>query len=272
VVIYLPRLVARVYATYLALLARRIPVYVVDLDDPSTLPVHWRPLLRKARLVFKRELPLDRWRVFSGTFHASVPSTPFRARPANRAIVAKLRPVPLTLTPASEALAHQDWLAPPKTADVFFSGMTEASSWIREQGRREIEALAASGLRIDIPAHRLPVDAFLRRMASAWLAWSPEGIGWHCFRHYEAAAVGAVPVINAPTVEQDDGLVHGVHCFHYEASPGELTRVVTDALADKERLRRMAAAARAQALSRHTAAALRQRLAAAIAADLRPTN
>ena len=42
-----------------------------------------------------------------------------------------------------------------------------------------------------MPDERQSREEFLRRLARARLAWSPAGLGWHCFRHAEAAAAGA---------------------------------------------------------------------------------
>ena len=73
---------------------------------------------------------------------------------------------------------------------------------------------------------RLSLPEFYQRAARAWLVWSPEGLGWDCFRHYEAPACGSVPVINQPNIERHQPLVHGEHAFYYDRSPGELTRTI----------------------------------------------
>ena len=57
---------------------------------------------------------------------------------------------------------------------------------------------------------KLSLQDFYRRCAQAWIMWSPEGLGWDCFRHYESARLRSVPVINQPTIERyrplDDGV------------------------------------------------------------------
>jgi hypothetical protein len=61
-----------------------------------------------------------------------------------------------------------------------------------------------------------------------------------------------VPLVNHPTVERDRPLLDGVHLFEYDVEPGGLTRAIEHALADKARLRQMAAAAREHVLKHHT--------------------
>ena len=97
---------------------------------------------------------------------------------------------------------------------------------------------------------------FYRRAARAWLVWSPEGLGWDCFRHYEALACGSVPVINQPTIECHRPLLAGEHAFYYDTNPGRLTQTIRNALADKARLRAMARAGQAYVMAHHTQEAI----------------
>ena len=143
-----------------------------------------------------------------------------------------------------------------KSADVFFVGSIEGSSSIRQRGMAELEGLRRTGLRIDTPSGRLSRAQFYERCAQAWLTWSPEGLGWDCFRHYEAAACWSIPVINQPTIERYAPLRHGQHAIHYEPEPGGLTAAILDALVDKERLACMAKAAHDHALTHHAPAAI----------------
>jgi hypothetical protein len=148
------------------------------------------------------------------------------------------------------ALIHSP--PPEKSADVFFAGAIEANSTVRESGIAELDRLAARGFVVDFAREPLSFAEYQRRMAAAWLAWSPEGRGWHCNRHYEAALVQTVPVMNHPTVIRYAPLQEGVHAFHYPPEPGGLEATVIAALDDKARLRRMALAARDRALAHHT--------------------
>src|SRR5262249_11662590 len=76
--------------------------------------------------------------------------------------------------------------------------------------------------------------------------------GWDCARHYEAPLAGAVPLINYPTIVRHRPLRDGEHCILYAAERGALANAVRTALADKERLKRIARAAQAHVREHHT--------------------
>ena len=220
--------------------------------------MHRRLLLARVAAMLEkheRELPPDHWRLFLKTSHANLPTPRFRLSERYARLLEKIRPIslglPLSATPPPPLAGP-----PPKTADIFFAGRIEGSSTVRRRGLAELMALSRQGLIVDIPDRPLPQLEFYQRCANAWLTWSPEGLGWDCFRHYEAPACGSVPLINAPTIERHAPLLQGVHAVYYDPEPGGLTQAVTAALADKTRLMSMAEAARAHVLARHTPAAL----------------
>ncbi len=254
-VIHLPSLALQAWGSHFGRLARNKPVVVVDFDDSPRLPSHWLPLLRKATLIFKRELPVDHWATFTGIKHRDLPSTRFRARSPLAPVVAKLRPISLGVPKASEAIAAR-LTGVEKTTDVFFAGSLKNWGTVRERGAAQLRRLADEGVRVEIPDRILPLGEFLARCAAAWLVWSPQGLGWDCFRHYEAAACGAVPVINNPTIERHRPLMHGTHCLYYDVEDDGLLRTIRAALADKDRLRAMGEAARAHVAAHHTLATL----------------
>jgi hypothetical protein len=230
------------------------PIAVLDTEDYPAIKTDRLFLLSRCKLYFKRELPPDHWRLFTGTAHASLPSRRFRRQPRYRDMVAKVRPLSLGLPLESRGLLPMN--APGKTADVFFAGDTESSSTVRAAGMREIMALRERGITVDIPQSRLPLPEFYQRASRAWLVWSPEGLGWDCFRHYEAPACGSVPIINQPTIERHHPLAAGEHALYYDPAPGELSRTIVAALADKDRLRAMAQAGQAHVTMHHTPEAL----------------
>ncbi len=159
-----------------------------------------------------------------------------------------------------------DWVpdASVKKYDVFFAG--HCHNAVRQQGLPQLRGLEARGYRIDVPAGRIGYQEYLRRMAEAWLVWSPEGYGWDCYRHYEAGFAGAVPVINEPPAGRLRPYEDEVECFYYQAAGEGLTDVLISALADKARLTAMAARAHARVLGHYTRAALVADMQAAIAA------
>jgi len=243
----------RYFGQLLPILAGDTPLAVVDFDDPSLLFRHQELLLRHATLYFKRELPVDRWRLFTGRVVNGIPSPRYRSDRHRQALLDRLRPLPLGLT-RSDAFATVP--APrEKKVDIFYRGAVAGRSSHRAQGLAELKALAAEGITLDIEGEAMSFDAFMARMAEARLVWSPEGLGWDCFRHYEAAAAWSVPLINTPPIERHAPLEDGKHCFFYDVSGGMAPRI-RDALSDPARLERMAAAARAHVLANGTPEAI----------------
>lgn len=245
------RATSRLFGVSLLRFARlRVPLVAMDMVDNFTIGRHCFFLLDKAQLYFKRELPVDNWQVLHGSAHPNLPTLRIRRNRRWQTRLERLRPIGIGTGEITLDLGGRDF--PEKTTDIFFAGAVEANSTVRSSGLAELKALAAHGVKVDLPEQRLPQAEFHRRMASAWLTWSPSGLGWQCHRHYEACQCLAVPVINWPTVVRHAPLQDGVHAFYYVPEPGELTRTVIAALADKERLKHMAIAARAHALAHHT--------------------
>jgi hypothetical protein len=234
------------------------PIAILDHEDLPVINRNNFFLLDRCRVYFKRELPPDRWRLFLKTGHPNLPTPRFREVARYQARIAKLRPISLGLplsAPTPFPFEHTE-----KSVDIFFAGKIEGSSFLRPRGMSELLALREQhGIVIDI-SERLPQAEFYRRCARAWLTWSPEGLGWDCFRHYETAMCGSVPLINQPTIERHRPLLQGTHAIYYDVDEGGLTRAVVAALADKPRLEAMGRAARAHVLAHHTPAALAQHI------------
>jgi hypothetical protein len=251
--------------TELLRLPAAAPIVVLDFEDSTTIARGNLFLLDKAVLYFKRELPADHWAAFAGTAHWRVPTPRFRADTRNRARVAKLRPIslglPLNVARRAAALdarldAGRAAADGAKNIDVFFAGRIRDSSTVRERGLAELLALRQEGYAIDVSDAALPLDEYLARCARAHLVWSPEGFGWQCFRTYEAAICGAAPLCSRPGIECYRPLIEGAHAVYYDVEPGGLTRAVRTALADHDRLRAIAAAAREHVQAFHTPAAI----------------
>lgn len=230
------------------------PIAILDQADLPLINRNNFFLLDRCRVYFKRELPPDRWRLFLKTGHANLPTPRFRLSKQQQARIAKLRPISLGLPLAAPTPLPVE--AAEKSVDIFFAGKIDGSSLIRQRGLGELLALRERGIVVDIPDGALPQPEFYRRCARTLLTWSPEGLGWDCFRHYEAAACGSVPLINQPTIERHEPLLHGIHAIYYDSEGGGLTRAVGAALADKPRLAAIGRAARAHVLAHHTPTAL----------------
>ncbi len=234
----------------------RAPLAVVDMDDPPLIATHNFGLWDRATLFFKRELPSDRWRVVMTTGHFDLPTPRMRELPRWRARIDKLRPIslglPLDSTPDLASIGPTQ----EKTSDVFYSGRVAGSSTARERGWHELKALMTNGVRVDVPGQRLLRSHFYARISRAWLTWSPEGLGYECFRHYEAAVCGSVPVIGWPAIERYAPLLAGRHAIYHDIEPGGLTQAIREALAAPDRLRDMAVAAAEHVRKHHTPQAL----------------
>ena len=229
-------------------LPTRTPIAVVDTEDHTAVNRHNFFLFPKCRAFFKRELPADHWKVFLKTAHPNLPTARLRRRRFYREAVEKLRPISLGI---SEAKLAQVPAAPvEKTVDVFFAGSTGNSS-VRARGMEQLLALRREGYVVDVADAKMTLEAYFARCARAWLTWSPEGYGWECFRHYEAAACRSVPVINQPSIYRYRPLRNGVHCIHYDVEGDGLRTAIVEALRDKPRLAAMAEAAREHVLRHH---------------------
>lgn len=231
-----------------------VPIAALDLGDSCQIYSHDTFLLDRCKAYFKRELPSDHWLAFCNRWYPVFPGQRWRGTQRHRRRIAKLRPISVGTPPFHEDIRSP--AAPEKKTDVFFVGAVEANSTIRAVGVEELRALQAEGYVVDIPDERLPHAQYLQRMSQAWLAWSPAGLGWECHRHYEAPMVGTVPLISTPPIMRHRPLLDGEHCVLYRVEPGGLAEAVRNALADKPRLRQIAAAAREHVRKHHTSVAL----------------
>jgi hypothetical protein len=254
-----PRGLFAVFAWWLVQRFHRVPIAAIDLNDSFGVGRHAVGLIDLSRVYFKRELPADRWQVFFKSGHANLPGHRWRRKPGSLRRLAKLSPLsygsPNLVAPVAPLA---------KTTDVFFAGAVAGNSTVRCDGIRELLALRQEGYVIDIPEARLEMAEFHRRVAQAWLAWSPAGLGWDCSRHYEIAWLGTVPLMNYPTIVRDQPFRDGEHCVLHGVEPGELAHAVRAALADKTHLARMGAAAAEHGLAHHTAKARAERVAIAV--------
>ncbi|RTL50038.1 MAG: glycosyltransferase family 1 protein [Bradyrhizobiaceae bacterium] len=227
-----------------------VPLVAVDIHDANVIGRSSVFLLDKAKAFFKRELPVDRWQALTGTVHPYLPTLRFRNSARWRKRMDVFRPISLPhLYKDPEFPASP---LPEKTHDIFFAGGIEGNSTVRTAGLAELDRLRELGYRIDHPAEKLALKDYLERMSRSWIVWSPEGMGWDCYRHYEAAIVHSVPLMNNPTILRHAPLLNDVHGLYYDPEPGGLVRRAVAALADKDKLRAMAAAAREHVLAHHS--------------------
>jgi hypothetical protein len=231
----------------------RAAIVVLDMEDQPIIYRHNLRLLDRCTAYFKRELPTDHARLFLRSHPPALATEAQRRDPVMAMRLARLHPISLGLSAGRIATLPD---AARKDTDIFFAGQSTGSSTVRERGIAELKELARLGYQIDIATRLLPWKEFAERCARARLVWSPEGLGWDCFRHYEAAACRSVPLVSQPVIHRHRPLLEGIHCFHYGVEAGGLVRAARAALRDADRLRRMAEAGRRHVLRHHTHARL----------------
>lgn len=223
-----------------ALRYARQPIVGLDFNDRIPLTRKGLRLLDRSLLYFKRELPVVRDRLL-----------PPRATAQDRALLErnlwKLRPISIAI--GRRRIVDAPDPLPPKRSDLFFAGSVANKN--RIDGLPLLHKMRAMGVQVDLAEARLDRATYLRRCAEARLVWSPDGVGWDCFRHYEAGAMGSVPVMSRPWIEPYMPLIEGETGLYYDPAGEDLIRVVTAALRDPDRLVRMGEAARRHVLATH---------------------
>ncbi len=240
-------------------LFHNVPIAVVDLGDSCHVGRHNFFLLDSCKAFFKRELPSDHWLAFCKPGYPNFPGRRWRSKERNRRRVGKLKPI--SLGPVS---FPENVLSPVKKVDIFFAGDAAFSSTARVSGLNELQALAEEGYIVDIPAEPLTHQEFLQRMSAAWLAWSPGGLGWDCYRHYEAPLAGSLPLMNYPAIMRHRPLRDGEHCVLYGVERGGLVQAARSALADKPRLCEMAKSAAEHVREHHNPYARAEHVASTV--------
>ena len=235
--------------------ATQCPVVGLDFNDAMVISDIALKVLDRSCCYFKRELPADIQQLL-----------PKSASSAQRRVLERNTH---KLMPASLGLSDDRIHNLPKEEherkhDVFFSGDT--SSEVRRREVHLLDELKARGIRVFRPESRLTQQEFFKCCAESYLVWSPEGAGWDCFRHYEAAGCGSVPLMNAPCIRPYMPFVPEQHALYYRSDFGNrsarcpefqsvtegLISTVMRALEDREKLRTMGMAARAFVLQNHT--------------------
>lgn len=225
----------------------------LDMADRPVVDNRWFPILDHGVCFFKRELPQNPCNGFLYTTPRTEDNGNVLVLEEFQRRIKKLRPISLGIAP--ETCREYEALDIPKKTDVFFAGDTEHKP-NRLAGLKQLERLAAEGLAIDIAREKIPRDEFMRRCAQAHLVWSPEGLGWECLRHYEAALVGSVPLMQSPSIQRYAPLREDEHALYYYIEGEHLAFRIRQALQNRARLVEMGRAARQHVLQWHTHEAL----------------
>jgi Glycosyl transferases group 1 len=225
----------------------------VDMADRPVIDNRWFSILDHGVCFFKRELPVNPCNAFLYTTPRTEDNGNILVSEMFRRRIEKLRPISLGINP--EICPEFSKLEVPKRTDVFFAGDVENKP-NRLAGLKQLQHLAEQGFAIDILRDKIPREEFLRRCAQAYIVWSPEGLGWECLRHYEAALVGSVPLIQSPTVQRYRPLEEDQHALYYYIEGEHLIFRIRQALQNRARLIEMGRAAQQYVLKWHTHEAL----------------
>ena len=241
-----------------------IPIALINRSDVGEIPAGSDWYYRRCHACFVRELSPQPESTLKSLFTISGGNSEVNRRsrmflsffdprcPIGRNID-KLRPLSLGL-PDESILDIQFGME--KKWDVFFAG-DHHEKHLRSRLVQEIRDWAARTGRKVLLREPLPRGEYLRCLDESRLALSPPGIGWDCWRHYEAMLAGSVPIMTYPTTLQYRPAIDEEHCFYFAPEHGGLTKCLEKALAVPERLPKMAAAGRPLVLEHHLFSKLR---------------
>lgn len=236
-------------------IAQGVPISALNRVDEFHIPEWDQPILRAADVYWLRERPIQ-------PYHALLNTSRRFRRLANLDIhpvfahMKKVRSISLGVPDSRQALVPSSVT---KRYDILFSA-TDTSP-VREQVRQVLRRLQAGGeFRILLPETYLSREDYYRAAAESHLVISPSGLGWDCYRHYETALCGSVPVMNYPTIRRHQPFIEGEHGLYYDLEENGLERCLRQALANRERLVEMGRRARAHVLEHHLYSKLLHRI------------
>lgn len=247
-----------------------IPLSILDYSDDLTIHPNNRRLLEGTDLYFKRELGIDGWRSLESLHGGTtrVPTIGYRMEASNQALVAKLRPLSIGLGESEEAALQiaGEW-GSLKSADKSCDVLIALSAWcrpLREQAFEQIAALSAAGISVASTEKALKYPEYADSIRKARLCLSPAGLGWDCYRHYEAALFGSVPVMSRCDIQPFQPFLHGIDGFYYDPEQPLLNQL-QEMLSDKFDLDQMAQRANEKVRCHHLRSERTRYVAAEIA-------
>ncbi|MCP1538792.1 hypothetical protein [Methylorubrum extorquens] len=219
----------------------RVRLAVLDVTDHLTIHPRDRAFLRRCDLFFKRELAANPWNTLETVLPRGACAGHARQDPACLALRAKLRPFALGI----EATALKTPIpASARSYDLFYAGSAQGIAF-RETVSGVLPRLAARGWRIHAPTHRLSPEAFAEAITRSRFCLSPGGVGWDCYRHYEVASLGSVPIFDTRPLTGIEPFLHGREGFYLDPQE-DLERALDQLLrTDDAGVDRMTSAAQA---------------------------
>lgn len=171
-----------------------MPVAVIDRSDAPFLTPASQQFLQLCSTYFKRELPFDRFFLF---YHQR--PTPWKKRRKElMPVVEKVYGIPLGIEDLAYA-ALKKQRTDNQPVDVLFVG--NLTNTMRQTGVDHLRKWARErSYKVEIH-ESLPYEEYCSITAKSKVTISIAGGGWDCFRHYEAIALGSIPLMNKPTVD-----------------------------------------------------------------------
>jgi len=170
------------------------PVAVVDLDDWICLPPPGQELLRHCSFYYKRELPFNRFFLYYQNRPA--PWKIWREKLAP--VCAKVHNIPLGIED-KKYYALKRMRKKKQDIDIFYCGQPTSTPRITAVEKlKELSAITDWNI---VLADSLPFDEYCDKISRSKITISVSGGGWDCFRHYEAVALGSIPLMDMPAVD-----------------------------------------------------------------------
>jgi len=223
----------------------KVPFLVVDRNDRPKIDPACFLLYGLSCRYFMRELPPRRLDLFpsqqevTGVLPLMARSTGLKLEVP--VMTEKLQPHSLGI--CDEIFRKCEVRPTEKAIDILWAG-----KWNTNEARRrwveELHQNAPRGWKLKVFEEQIPHAEYLRLCGNSRLVLSPPGRGWDCYRHYEVAACGAVPLMTYPTIERDHPLEEGEHAFFFAPEPGGLTRCLKRLEAAKPDFTKIGMAAR----------------------------
>jgi hypothetical protein len=230
-----------------------VPLAVVDfLDTSYVLPKDF-PLLDAATLYFKINL-------YFWTRRSLMPLETFVGQRRVISFTPKLRPltngvpksmIPATVRPMRERdidICFTGNIKPHKSADDPNPYGDLTANPIRREIYERTEKLKDK-YKVFCLDGRVPLAEYFELLQRSKLIVCTESFGCETWRHYEASAAGAVPLVNWPYTTNYMPFEPGVHAIYFSLIGDDFERTIAKALADPAKLEEISQSTRAFTLA-----------------------
>ncbi|MHA1370873.1 MAG: hypothetical protein ACTSRA_14320, partial [Promethearchaeota archaeon] len=171
-----------------------VPVVGIEIRDASCLMFRNRMILEKSSVYFKRELPFDRFFMYY----------PDRLQPWKTKrkelfpYFEKIYGIPLGIED-DKYFELKKMRKNTKEIDILY--IVTITNTLRNSALAYLEKLAKNTKYKIVLKESVPFDEYCDLISKSKITISIAGSRWECFRHYEAIALGSIPMINRPTID-----------------------------------------------------------------------